>query len=394
MQVKLVADGPAADTPKSVPAAAADPIELAISDQAKEMVAAAEKAYQTSTAAYLAETVSLEQVFAWSRRWLQAAVDAANSPGERGKVYRDHRDRMQQLFDEIRLKYTVGARGGEADRYEAARFYLAEANLWVDRDVKSLRGLGSGDATMPDKNTEARVDVYHLGLADPETVLKVLQTTLAGAPDVRMMVDAKSNDLIVNARPAEHAKIRELLGKLYGTQRREFVVNPAVKAGPNPAAPGVEIVTRTGPGMPASTQVTYEVKSPAELIKILQPLLAGQPRVEMKSLANNSQLIVSAPAEQQEAIRALVAHVDRVGTAVADGAAKVSEPQKRIVAKFTNVDPAAAQKMLPQLAPEGSNYQVIYDFQDKSLVVKAPPEQNVPTNTEAPAATGRTAEKK
>jgi hypothetical protein len=105
-------------------------------------------------------------------------------------------------------------------------------------------------------------------------------------------------------------------------------------------------------------------------------------------------LIVSAPAEQQEAIRALVSHVDRPGTTAADGTVKNGEPQKRIVAKFTNVDPATAQRMLPQLAPEGSNYQVIYDFQDKSLVVKAPPESNAPTNTEAPAATGQPAEKK
>jgi type II secretory pathway component GspD/PulD (secretin) len=374
MQVKLVADGPAADTPKSVPAAAADPIELAISDQAKEMVAAAEKAYQASTAAYLAETVSLEQVFAWSRRWLQAAVDAANSPGERGKAYRDHRDRMQQLFDEIRLKYTVGARGGEADRYEAARFYLAEENLWVDRDVKSLRSSAGGDSDQRNTNAAQKVEIYPIHNADSELVLKVLQTALNGAPNVRLAIDARTNSIVAQAGPSEHAKIRALVNKLD--------VKPAVNAAPNIVA------------APQSTRVTYEVKSPAELIKILQPLLAGQPHVEMKSLANNSQLIVSAPAEQQEAIRALVSHVDRTGPALADGAAKPGEPQKRIVAKFTNVDPAAAQKMLPQLAPEGSNYQVIYDFQDKSLVVKAPPEQNAPQNTPAPAATEQSAEKK
>ena len=171
---------------------------------------------------------------------------------------------------------------------------------------------------------------------------------LAGRPDVRLTVDAKTNSLVVQAAPDEHAKIRELLGKL-DVKPREFVVKPVAAAdGVNTAAPGVEFVKRPAPGLPASTQVTYEVKSPAELIKILQPLLAGQPRVEMKSLANNSQLIVS-PAEQQEAIRALVLHVDRAGTALADGVAKKSEPQKRIVAKFTNVDPAAAKKMLPQM---------------------------------------------
>ncbi len=152
-------------------------------------------------------------------------------------------------------------------------------------------------------------------MADPDTVVKVVQTMLAGRPDVRLSSRCENEFPRGSSHPDEHAKIRELLSKL-DVKPREFVVKPAAAAdGVKPAAPGVEIVTRPAPGMPASTQVTYEVKSPAELIKILQPLLAGQPQVEMKSLANNSQLIVSAPAEQQEAIRALVSHVDRAGAA-------------------------------------------------------------------------------
>jgi beta-lactamase regulating signal transducer with metallopeptidase domain len=389
LEMRLVADEP--PLPQAMPPVIlpADP-DAPAPNYAQEMIKDAETTFQATQAAYDAGTVPMEPLYTWSRKWLQAILDVPAMRDQRLAAYQAHRDRMKQLYDEVHAKFLVGAKGGEADRNFAVKFYLAEANLWLSQQS----GKAGAAAGVTDKNVGTRIEVYPISVADLDTVVKVVQTMLAGRPDVGLTIDAKTNSLVVQARPEEHAKIRELLGKL-DVKPREFVVKPVAAAdGVNTAAPAVEIVKRPAAGLPASTQVTYEVKSPAELIKILQPLLAGQPHVEMKSFASNSQLIVSAPAEQQEAIRALVSRVDRAGTAVADGAAKPSEPQKRIVAKFTNVDPAAAQKMLPQLAPEGSNYQVIYDFQDKSLVVKAPPEQNAPTNTEAPAATGQTAEKK
>jgi hypothetical protein len=315
----------------------------------------------------------MEPMYTWSRKWLQAILDVPAMRDERLEAYQAHRDRMKNLYDEVHAKYVVGAKGGEADRNFAAKFYLAEANLWLAQQS----GKAGAAAGVPDKSAGTRIEVYPISVADPDTVVKVVQTMLAGRPDVRLTVDAKTNSLVVQARPAEHARIRELLGKL-DARPREFVVNPAAKAGPNAAAPGVEIISRPGPGMPASTQATYEVKSPAELIKILQPLLAGQSRVEMKSLGNNSQLIVSAPAEQQDAIRALVTHLEPPAKDVV----RLIEPQKRIVAKFTNVDVDTAQKMLPQIAPADSNYEVIYDFHDKSLVVKAPSVKNGERNLE------------
>ena len=161
------------------------------------------------------------------------------------------------------------------------------------------------------------------------------------------------------------------------------------------------MVTRPAPGMPASTRVTYDVKSPAELIKILQPLLAGQPRVEMKALANNSQLIVERPPGGAAGgdPRAGGAR----GTVGVPGVAsgrwrppKMSVPQMHIVAKFTNVDPAAARKnVAADSAPE--EFELPGDLRLPGQIARRrnrPPEQNAPTNAEAPAATGQTAEKK
>src|SRR5262249_36838756 len=132
-----------------------------------------------------------------------------------------------------------------------------------------IRELLSGLAVKP---AEPRIEVYPITTFDPELAVKAIQTMLAGAPDVRLAIDAKANTIVAQARPAEHARIRELLSKLEATSKA--ITKPAV------------------PPTPQSTRVVYEVKSIDELIKILQPLLAGQSHIETKSVAGNSQLIV------------------------------------------------------------------------------------------------------
>jgi Ca2+-binding EF-hand superfamily protein len=68
------------------------------------------------------------------------------------------------------------------------------------------------DADAPEGSV--RVEVYSVGTNDPQFALKVLQTLLAGLPDVRMDVIPKTNNLIVLARPAQHAAIRATLEKM------------------------------------------------------------------------------------------------------------------------------------------------------------------------------------
>lgn len=58
---------------------------------------------------------------------------------------------------------------------------------------------------------------YPIVKADPAQVLQVMQTLLAGLPDVRLAVDPVTNKLIVLARPLEHRTILETLKQLEGT---------------------------------------------------------------------------------------------------------------------------------------------------------------------------------
>ncbi|MHC4407115.1 MAG: secretin N-terminal domain-containing protein [Planctomycetota bacterium] len=60
----------------------------------------------------------------------------------------------------------------------------------------------------------AQLEVYSLDDLDPQSVLPVLQTMLAGRSEVRMEVDPKTRNLIVLAPPDDHTTVRETLEKL------------------------------------------------------------------------------------------------------------------------------------------------------------------------------------
>ena len=109
-----------------------DSIELA-NKEAQTMKNAALRAFQATNAAYDAGTVSLDQMYVWSKHLLQSTLETA-APNERNQAYLDHRDRMNQLCAEVSAKHGVGAKGGEADRYAATLFYLAEADFLLSKN--------------------------------------------------------------------------------------------------------------------------------------------------------------------------------------------------------------------------------------------------------------------
>jgi Ca2+-binding EF-hand superfamily protein len=95
-----------------------------------------------------------------------------------------------------------------------------------------------------------RVEAYTVTKADPQTTLKVLQTLLAGKPDVRMDIEPKTNHLIVLARPAEHATIQATLAQLQRDTQGDANAkdNPADMAGPPFSGPGGGRGRMGGPG--------------------------------------------------------------------------------------------------------------------------------------------------
>jgi type II secretory pathway component GspD/PulD (secretin) len=81
---------------------------------------------------------------------------------------------------------------------------------------------GGGDAGVLEGSPQ--VEVYSINTADPQSTLKVMQTLLAGLPDVRMDIDPKTNNLVVLARPAQHATIRATLDQMQHDARQVAVI--------------------------------------------------------------------------------------------------------------------------------------------------------------------------
>ena len=67
-----------------------------------------------------------------------------------------------------------------------------------------------------DASTLPRLETYAIAAVDPQTVVDVLQTLLAGLPDTRITTDPQSKGLIAFARPETHTLIRQTIDKLEG----------------------------------------------------------------------------------------------------------------------------------------------------------------------------------
>ena len=71
---------------------------------------------------------------------------------------------------------------------------------------------------------QPQLETYGIGEADPASVLAVMQTLLAGLPDVRLTIDPATNNLIALARPAEHRTITATLKQLEGATENVEVI--------------------------------------------------------------------------------------------------------------------------------------------------------------------------
>ena len=72
---------------------------------------------------------------------------------------------------------------------------------------------------------------HRISGTDPDTAYQVMQTLLAGMPDVLMSLDASSNQLIIQARKSEHDLVDKTLKEISG-QNEAFEVVPLTKLEP------------------------------------------------------------------------------------------------------------------------------------------------------------------
>jgi len=93
-------------------------------------------------------------------------------------------------------------------------------------EVIDMPGPGQLDVNLIDEVPQ--LEVYSITTADPESVLSVMQTLLAGMPDVRLSLDPKTDNLVALARPSEQATIRATLDQMQRDARLIEVIHLSV----------------------------------------------------------------------------------------------------------------------------------------------------------------------
>ncbi|GIW92298.1 MAG: hypothetical protein KatS3mg110_0339 [Pirellulaceae bacterium] len=125
---------------------------------------------------------------------------------------------------------------------------LAEIVELVDQPQESVPAANLAPVEPPQLLT------YPIRSADPTTVLQVMQTLLAGYPDVRLTIDPASNKLVALARPSEHRLINETLAKLEGESARLEVI-PLQRLDPQLALVAIQKFFGQGDGTQPAPQV-------------------------------------------------------------------------------------------------------------------------------------------
>jgi len=154
----------------------------------------------------------------------------------------------------------------------------------------------------------AQLEIYSLDELDPQSVLLVLQTMLAGRPEIRMDVDPKTGNLIVLASPNDHTTVRATLEKL---RRKPALAEPdqAQKERDEKRKPG-----KTG-DRPTPLIIYLRHAQAEQVAKVVQEVYQGT-RTEMSITVDPrlNAIIVVAPAALYQEVTKLAEVLDRTVT--------------------------------------------------------------------------------
>ena len=100
----------------------------------------------------------------------------------------------------------------------------SDALTQIGEILKTIDVAGPGYVDEGPGTDEPQLRVYSIASADPTAVLAVIQTLLAGMPDVRLDLDAKTGNLIALARLAQHRTIEATLAEMQRDGRQVEVI--------------------------------------------------------------------------------------------------------------------------------------------------------------------------
>jgi hypothetical protein len=88
-----------------------------------ETVDAAKSAFETIAADYALGQASVEDMYQWSRRLMEAEL----AGGTNKKAVLDHVARMRTLFEKVAGLHKIQVKGGSAREFQSTRYYLLAA---------------------------------------------------------------------------------------------------------------------------------------------------------------------------------------------------------------------------------------------------------------------------
>lgn len=94
----------------------------------------------------------------------------------------------------------------------------------LEEIIKAIDSEATSDNEDRPPPESANLDVYSVGAADPASVLAVLQTILAGQPDLHLATDPLTGNLIAMARPSQHATIQATIEQMQRDADRTEVI--------------------------------------------------------------------------------------------------------------------------------------------------------------------------
>ncbi|GHT44438.1 hypothetical protein FACS189454_01800 [Planctomycetales bacterium] len=231
---------------------------------------------------------------------------------------------------------------GRADMIERAKEIIKAVDDSFDKKDSALEG-------MP------QFEPYDTGTADPATVLSVLQTLLAGTPDVRLSLDSKTGGIAVLARPANHKTIRETIQQMQ-LNAPQFDTIPLKRISPLSAVESIKKFFETASPSGASSPTTATAAARAGNMSTV-----SAPTVEADVAAR--QIIVRGTVTQIQQIRSLLAKLGEDGSATAGRNISTT----RMISVPTAATPLILeqlQNILPKVDP---NIKVIVPGLDKPI---------------------------
>ena len=98
-------------------------------EQAEAMLAAAQKTFEATNASYEVGTNTLNNLQDSSRRLMLAQRALADNKEQDLAALLDYWKRSKKIYLKVRALYNAGTRGGETEKFHAASYFLAEAEL-------------------------------------------------------------------------------------------------------------------------------------------------------------------------------------------------------------------------------------------------------------------------